>query len=126
MKVIEYFLSLVLTSWTMLVLKTSITLITFGLIYFITKWSFMRYGKTKSNVKLEAEYATMKACLVVLVVIQFYIFFIVSYNGILLFDWTTFAISLSCIYVMMLHVFLTIGVFSYLFFKSIHQVKSVI
>lgn len=110
----------------MLLLKASITLVTFGLIYFISKWSFMRFGKIKSNVKLEAEFATMKACLLVLAVIHFYVFFIIRYNGMLLFDWGTFALTLSSIYVMMLHVFMSLGVFSYIFYKSIQQVKSAI
>ncbi|MBA4303388.1 MAG: hypothetical protein C0424_04110 [Sphingobacteriaceae bacterium] len=126
MKAIEYLLSLVLTSWTMLLLKTLITLVTFGAIYFISKWSFMRFGNSKSNVKLEAAFATMKASMLALAVIHIYVFYIIRYNGILLFDWTTFAITLSSIYVMMLHVFMTIGIFSYLFFKSIQQVKSAI
>jgi hypothetical protein len=126
MKAIEYLLSLVLTSWTMLLLKISITLVTFGAIYFISKSSFMRFGKFNSNVKLEAEFAAMKSCLLVLAVIHIYVFYIIRYNGILLFDWTTFAISLSSIYVMMLHVFMTVGIFSYLFFKSLQQVKSAI
>ena len=69
----------------MLLLKASITLVTFGLIYFRLQVVIQRL-QIKSNVKLEAEFATMKACLLVLV-IHFYVFFIIRYNGMLLFDW---------------------------------------
>lgn len=126
MKVIEYFLSLVLSSWTMLLLKTVITLLTFGIIFFIVKWCFMRFGKIKSQVKLEAKYATLKASLVVLGTIHLYVFYIIRYNGVLLFDWTSFAFSISSIYIMMIHVFFTLGVFSYIFYRTIQQVKSAI
>lgn|GEM_PF-6966611 len=126
MNILEYLFGLLLGNWYMLVIRILLSFTLFGLVFFVSKWTFMRFAKVKKNVPLESHFATLKSSILVLATISLYVYFVIRYNGQILFDWTSFAISLSNTYIMTLHVLLKLVMLIYIFFSTMKKIKSTI